>query len=236
MSDLLVIRHGQASFGKDNYDRLSSTGEAQAVIAAEWLFNNGRRFDAVISGTLERQRRTAEIIRKVYADKGSALPELEVLPGFDEHATASVMRALLPVMTEEEPSLAGESDKLFESKRSFQLVFEKVMLRWISGKDYIPDVESWMDFNERVRKALKEIMGRPGRGQTVAVVASGGSISASVRYAMGISDETAMRLSWQIANTAITRFKYTAERITLDGFNCYGHLECSGVEGIITYR
>ncbi|HPB83260.1 MAG TPA: phosphoglycerate mutase family protein, partial [Spirochaetota bacterium] len=90
MSDLLVIRHGQASFGKGNYDRLSETGEAQAVVAAEWLHGNGWRFDAVISGTLERQRRTAEIIRNVYAEKGAELPELEILPGFDEHATASV--------------------------------------------------------------------------------------------------------------------------------------------------
>lgn len=236
MSDLLVIRHGQASFGKGNYDRLSETGEAQAVIAAEWLHGNGWRFDAVISGTLERQRRTAEIIRNVYAEKGAELPEPEILPGFDEHATASVMRALLPVLIEEEPALAIDAEKLFESKRSFQMVFERVMLRWISGKDRIPDVESWEDFNARVRNALREIMVRPGRGQKVAVVASGGSISASVRYAMGISDETAMRLSWQIANTAFTRFKYTAERITLDGFNCYGHLECSGVEGILTYR
>ncbi|HPB81992.1 MAG TPA: histidine phosphatase family protein, partial [Spirochaetota bacterium] len=172
----------------------------------------------------------------VYAEKGAELPELEILPGFDEHATASVMRALLPVLIEEEPALAIDAEKLFESKRSFQMVFERVMLRWISGKDRIPDVESWEDFNARVRNALREIMVRSGRGHKVAVVASGGSISASVRYAMGISDETAMRLSWQIANTAFTRFKYTAERITLDGFNCYGHLECSGVEGILTYR
>ena len=232
----MVIRHGQASFGQGNYDRLSETGKAQAVTAAEWLYGSGWRFDAIISGTLERQQGTAEIIRSVYAEKGSELPELEILPGFDEHATASVMGALLPLLIEEEPALAVDAEKLFESKRSFQMVFEKVMLRWITGKDHIPDVESWEDFNTRVRKALKEIMGRPGRGQKIAVVGSGGSISASVRYAMGVSDETAMRLSWQIANTAFTRFKYTADRITLDGFNCYGHLECSGVEGILTYR
>jgi len=32
MSDLYLIRHGQASFGKDNYDRLSPLGIRQARI------------------------------------------------------------------------------------------------------------------------------------------------------------------------------------------------------------
>jgi broad specificity phosphatase PhoE len=38
MSDLYMIRHGQASFGEENYDRLSPTGVVQAeIVARHWV-------------------------------------------------------------------------------------------------------------------------------------------------------------------------------------------------------
>ena len=56
MANLLIIRHGQASFGAENYDRLSPLGQRQADLTGEFLRHMGTRFSAAYSGDLSRQR------------------------------------------------------------------------------------------------------------------------------------------------------------------------------------
>ncbi|WP_164030788.1 histidine phosphatase family protein, partial [Serratia marcescens] len=50
MGSIYLIRHGQASFGADDYDVLSPTGIRQAEILGDHLRNLGVRFDRVLSG------------------------------------------------------------------------------------------------------------------------------------------------------------------------------------------
>lgn len=59
MGSIYLIRHGQASFGADDYDVLSPTGIRQAEILGDHLLNLGVRFDRVLSGGLRRQQHTA---------------------------------------------------------------------------------------------------------------------------------------------------------------------------------
>jgi len=47
MSEIFFVRHGQASFGSDDYDRLSPLGVRQAKILARYLAQTGKIFDAV---------------------------------------------------------------------------------------------------------------------------------------------------------------------------------------------
>ena len=61
MATIYLIRHGQASFGSDNYDKLSPLGCRQAQVTGEYLRDSGVVFDAVYSGDLERQRETARL-------------------------------------------------------------------------------------------------------------------------------------------------------------------------------
>ena len=63
MSTLYMIRHGQASFGQTNYDRLSPKGEQQAHIVAHHFCRLNNGFDAVYTGTLMRQQQTARAWR-----------------------------------------------------------------------------------------------------------------------------------------------------------------------------
>ena len=52
MGTLYLVRHGQASFGADDYDQLSPLGLQQAQrLGAHWLAH-GQRFDTVLMGTL----------------------------------------------------------------------------------------------------------------------------------------------------------------------------------------
>ena len=58
MGSLYLVRHGQASFGADDYDQLSERGEAQAVRLGEYWRERGLSFDAVYAGTLKRHQQT----------------------------------------------------------------------------------------------------------------------------------------------------------------------------------
>jgi broad specificity phosphatase PhoE len=67
MSDLYFIRHGQASFGKDVYDKISETGDIQSGLLAQYLYGRGIIFDGVYSGALERHKHTANHLISYYA-------------------------------------------------------------------------------------------------------------------------------------------------------------------------
>ncbi|MDP2256404.1 MAG: histidine phosphatase family protein [Polaromonas sp.] len=58
MGTLYLVRHGQASFGADDYDLLSPLGQQQAVRLGEYFKYKGLTFEAALTGTLTRQRQT----------------------------------------------------------------------------------------------------------------------------------------------------------------------------------
>jgi broad specificity phosphatase PhoE len=58
MGSILLVRHGQASFGAADYDALSELGVEQARRTGEAL--EDRRFDLVIAGAMRRHAQTAE--------------------------------------------------------------------------------------------------------------------------------------------------------------------------------
>jgi broad specificity phosphatase PhoE len=236
MSMIYLIRHGQASFGHDNYDRLSSLGKRQARILAVHLLRSGFSPDAVYSGTMMRQRDTAEEFSAVYRTERRPLPEVNALSGFNEYDTDSIVAALFPAMAGQDSSLQEDRSRMVSSKESFKRVFEGAMLRWVTGRYDTPHIESWEGMKTRVAGALRLIMERHGRGKTLAVFTSGGAIAASLAHVLGISGEQAMRLNWQVVNTSVSRFMYNAERITLAGFNSTAHLELEGDPTLMTYR
>lgn len=236
MSVIYLVRHGQASFGQTNYDRLSPRGIEQSRILAEHLVQLGVCFDAFYSGSIDRQQRTAEEIGAVYAARGTPMPERAIREAFNEYDSQAVVAALIGELIAEEPDLATDLAQAYTSRASFQRIFEPVMLRWAAGTHAKPGLETWESVKARVAAALERIMAENGRGQRILVVASGGTISAAVQYAAGLSDEATMRLCWQIANTAVTRLMYNDARLTLQSFNVFTHLELRPDGGMVTYR
>ena len=70
MGTLYLVRHGQASFGADDYDQLSELGQRQSVRLGEYLASRDITFDAVYTGTLRRQVQTWEGIALGMGDPG----------------------------------------------------------------------------------------------------------------------------------------------------------------------
>jgi broad specificity phosphatase PhoE len=236
MSMIYLIRHGQASFGHDNYDRLSELGIRQSRILARHLFDTGFQPDAVYSGTMERQTATAEEVISLYRAGGRSMPGLEQLIGLNEYDTTAIVTALFPAMAEEDPSLHDDLARMYASKASFKRVFETAMLRWVTGGYDKDGIETWEGLKTRVARDMKTLMERHGNGRNIAVFTSGGAIAASLSNVLGLPGDSAMRLNWQIVNTSVTRYMYNEERITLAGFNAIAHLEIERDPSLITYR
>lgn len=232
VSVLHLVRHGQASFGQDNYDRLSELGVRQARLTGQHLRDLGLKLDAAYCGSLSRQLDTA----RAALDCLDSPPALQSLPEFDEYDSGPIIKALLPVMRQEAPELDTVAQNMFRDRKSFQLIYEAAMLRWIGGRhdDLVP--ETWSAFLGRVDRGLERVRAENGRGRAVAVFTSGGPIAAVLRLALGLSDERALRLTWVIKNASLSSFFYDDQRLSLSLFNSTAHLELAGEPGLVTYR
>ncbi len=84
MTELILIRHGQADAAGDNYDQLTETGKEQAQKVGAWLAQNGYAFDRLFHGGLNRQRQTLEAIAAELQTSGAELPAMEIHNSFAE--------------------------------------------------------------------------------------------------------------------------------------------------------
>ena len=239
MSQLFVIRHGQASLFSDNYDRLSELGVVQArALAAHWLAADIRP-TRILAGTLQRQIGTARAFEEAYSEAGTALPALETDPRFNEYPAEDILRTLGGHLSERDKKIAALAQAYKASVtpdaryRDLHRLLEAVMLHWVAD-DYgdIGISQRWPAWSGGVRSALRDAMARSESGETTAVFTSGGVMGVSVQTALAAPDAKAAELNWRIHNGAVTRFTFSGARISLDSFNDTGHLS----RDQLTYR
>lgn len=235
MSVLYLIRHGQASFGKETYDKLSPLGIRQSEMMANHFRRLETAFDAIYSGTAVRHAETAAPFLADEGGSGSPSPGVRQLAAFDEYDSEGVLRFLIPSFLENGILSEGDVQQMFGSNRSFQRVFEAVMRRWVTGEYDCPGVETWREVVARVNSGIEEVTASASRGQRVAVYTSGGPIAVAVARALDLSDEQTLMVSWQVANGSISRFKFTSGRFMLSSFNEFAYLEEGGGK-MVTYR
>src|ERR1700760_5144252 len=147
MSNLFLVRHGQASFLESNYDKLSTKGEAQSRMLGEYWVKHGVSFDQIISGPRTRQRDTARLVGEAYLKAGLPWPDPVVIPGFDEFSAETVIEKALPGLLESDAhvkNLHAEFEKAesqAERFKAFQRVFEVIVGRWANGNLPLPGIE-----------------------------------------------------------------------------------------------
>lgn len=236
MSELLMVRHGQASFGEKDYDRLSPAGINQAKLLARHLLNTGQTFDAVYCGTMERQKNTAKELTECFLNARIPVPDPVVSADFDEYDSFSVWNSLVKPMLKENPDFSEAIKTAHTDKKSFQKVFEAVMFRWVSEEYDLKGLPSWAGFKRKVTGGISKITDKHLSGKKVIVFTSGGPVSAAVQFALGLSDYKTIELSWQVINSSVTRFKYGSKGIMLSGFNDITHITMENDSSLITYR
>lgn len=232
-----MIRHGQASFGQANYDRLSAKGERQARIVADHLCRVAIGFDAVYMGSLVRQQQTARALAAVYGAARQSLPDARVLSELDEYDAAQLWHHMRADILAAYPELRVSPAQLQSDPKAFQRIFSRIVHHWVAGAALTPDhLESWAAFRARVTRGLRRIMQTEGAGKHVAVFTSAGPVAVAIQMATAMPDPHCADLSWHILNASITRFRYHKERFTLVGFNDVAALEMAGGDGLLTYR
>jgi len=96
VSHIILVRHGQASFLEQDYDKLCANGETQAQLLGEYWSSRGVVFGGVYSGPRVRQRETARTVSEAYRTAGVDFPETVVMSDFDEYQAEAVLRECLP--------------------------------------------------------------------------------------------------------------------------------------------
>lgn len=219
MATLVVVRHGQASLGADDYDVLSALGWRQSRALGRYWAENGEHFDGVFVGPRRRQRETLQGVGEGLEAEDRGWPRAEPLAEFDEHQAAEVVHHYSGQFEGREPEDPRERN------RWFLKAFQRLSRQWVRGDLATPDhLEPWHTFRRRIDGALDGLMARSVPGGRHVVFTSGGVMAVAVGRALGLDDERVMELSWRIRNASYSRFLISGERFSLDTFNETPHL------------
>ena len=236
MGSIYLIRHGQASFGADDYDVLSAVGIRQAEVLGKHLADLGLSFDRCLAGDLRRQQDTARIALQQCDATGLLVPPLETDAAFNEFDADAVIRALLPGLLPEEPEALHILRNAAQNRGEFQRLFALIIERWLSGQHDTPELESWLGFVARVEGGLRRILEQADNSQKIAVFTSGGTITALLHLITHIPAREAFELNWQIVNTSLNQLKFRGREVALASFNSQAHLQLMKAPELITFR
>ncbi|GAA4039766.1 histidine phosphatase family protein [Arthrobacter methylotrophus] len=217
VSVLYLVRHGQASFGTEDYDRLSTRGKDQSHALGTYMMRAGTTPTRIVSGGMKRQRQTAQGL--IEAAGWDTTPVVD--PGWDEFNASE----LLDAYPEEDPSAKTDS-------RAFQRLLEKASARWASNNHDADYLESFSAFTQRIDTALDSAVEGLGSGQDAVVVSSSGAIAWAVARLVNGGFPQWLALNRVTVNSGVTKIVTGSSGKTMVTFNDHGHLPRSWV----TYR
>ena len=177
MTDIYLVRHGQASFGKANYDKLSELGAQQAVWLGDYFHHRDIHFDSVFMGDMVRHRETKEGIAQGLSSGGKYLPEATCDSALNEFNFQAVAAAYLSRFPD---------DKVPEgaSPAEFYRLLKKAMLAWSQDElEHGLLDETWAQFEGRVGSMLTRLQNSDAK--RVLVVSSGGAIAMMLKHILG---------------------------------------------------
>jgi broad specificity phosphatase PhoE len=222
MGTLYLVRHGQASFGADDYDQLSELGHRQSVRLGEYFRERGIVFDAVLTGTLRRHRQTWAGIAQ---GLGIATEPLD-WAGLNEYDSAALIATVHP-----QPLAPADTPELY--RHHFRLLRD-ALARWMAGQSQPRGMPDYTDFLAGVTTALDHVRERH-HGARVLAVTSGGPIATAVGHVLGAAPAAVIDLNLRIRNTAVTEFSFTPRRHMLLTYNTLPHLDSASHADWVTY-
>lgn len=230
MGSIYVVRHGQAAFGTDDYDRLTEVGFTQARLLGAHFGARRIQFDAIFTGTLRRQVETARGILEGHPQLGVDLPQ-ERFAELDEYLTDAIMTAHFG----EPPVWAADAARRDPTmvREHFRQVREALMA-WADERIQPQGMVAFSRFQEQAVAALIEARTRFPEGR-VLIISSGGPIAAMVAAALQAPPATAVELNLRIRNSSLSEFSCTPRRHHLISFNAVPHLDTHPDGSLTTY-
>ncbi|WP_448555282.1 histidine phosphatase family protein [Thalassotalea montiporae] len=227
MASLYLIRHGQASFGEPEYDRLSPKGHQQGLMLGK-AWQTMPAPDLVFTGELCRHHQTYEAFNKAYRNTAHQEVTNHQLAALNEFDHVDIL-----MQSEKQwqsyQDLVDYFSSLPDAKNNLKQVFDDAFTKWAQAGSTSNYQESWGVFKQRASTALQlMIQARKAEHHTIVAFTSGGIIAAIVQQLLALSDQHCLTLMRQIRNTSVTKIVFSGERISLDYFNNYQHLEQVG--------
>lgn len=247
MGSIYLIRHGQASFGHDDYDNLSPLGVEQSSLLGQHFKSIGLTFDTVYSGAMKRHLQTASACLNAMNDSDATARTPITLKEFNEYDHEQVFQVYKPEY-KNKAVLAQYLASQDNPRKAFQQLFAKAMERWVAGGHDQDYSESWTQFKARCKHGLDSVIRNAKASQNIAVFTSGGPISSNVQQHLNIPDANIQNINWAMVNCSITHFLYSSYNLksnhdhknnnatSLNYFNNYAHLQTSVDSPFVTYR
>jgi broad specificity phosphatase PhoE len=250
MLDIYCVRHGQASFGAENYDELSDLGVAQAhALGAHWA-QLGLQFDAVWLGALKRHEQSAHALLTGLQGKNKPLPSKEIdlnailniansLPvhqdaALNEYDSEALIRAQLQAHPQDLPHIQST-----EGYKAHFRVLRSALIGWIAGDlkpQGMPTFSEFAGALQTCTQAVRQQFTTPDglKKARVLMVSSGGPISTLVGMAAESPPVRMIELNYQMRNTAVSQVLLTQRGMLLHSFNTLPHLQTAEKQAWIT--
>lgn len=212
MSSLYLLRHGQASFGADDYDRLSPLGLRQALSAGASLAARDLYFDQVFIGPRRRHFETAEALLAAMPGAGET-QRVEALDEFAEGG-ALLRSARLRLGERAWPQAPAARTHLYGEE----------IRRWAAGADDIPECTPVEPFHRAVTGWLEQLVAQPAKGRRLLAVTSAGTIAVLVAHVLGLPRSRLAELLLVLDNAALSELVFQPGRVSLRSFNSTHHL------------
>lgn len=212
MSSLYLLRHGQASFGADDYDRLSALGLRQALSTGSSLAARDLHFDQIFCGPRRRHFDTAEALL-------AALPimaESNRVEALDEFAEGGAL------LRSAQRRLGG--DARFQDPAARTRLYGEEIRRWAAGADDIAECTPVEPFVLGATAWLHELLSQAGKGSRLLAVTSAGTIAVLVAEVLGLPRSRLADLLLVLDNAALSELVFQPGRVALRSFNSTHHL------------
>lgn len=217
MGAIHLVRHGQASFGSGDYDKLSELGHLQGRLAGEDMAARGIRPDVLIHGGLRRQRETAEAM---IAGAGWDCP-VEYDERWAEYDADEVLNAARAAGVAVGEGTLDTQDTTDAAKQSFQQQLDEALSHWTG-------LDTFARYQQDANGALADAAARSGTGRTTVVVSSAGTISLAVAGLLADPEGVVgvwTRLQRVTVNTGTARVVVGKGGLTCVAVNEHQHLE-----------
>lgn len=218
MQEILLVRHGQASYGAADYDNLSKLGQQQSFWLGAHLQQLGFVSSLAVDGTLKRHVQTLDQVAKSLPITAQASD-----PAFSEINISAIFAAY-----------RNKYDDLpaFEQNRKLlNAALRMVLTAWFEARINTGD-ETWQDYITRINQGLERLT---NQGDNILLITSGGAIAAAVGAALNLDAAAQVAIFTKLHNSSVTKLIRTNSGLELHSLNNVAHLETADRKGALTY-
>lgn len=229
---IYLVRHGQASAGTHDYDRLSDIGQTQAKLIGEHWLGSESPPTAAYAGTLLRQRDTAILAGSIAAEQVHNYTH----QGLDEYDHKHVHKHYSPTKStiDTDTSQHAEDQKIDLAATTTFDEYAQILGNWRNALAQAePGMESWQQFKFRTLQAVTDCADKTD-AKSIALYTSGGAISVITSQIEQLPETDIPRRIWNLHHASITTLRYQSGQLSIDSFNEICHLEKHANPALLT--